>query len=138
MAVSFAQRLQRGPGKRTTVASRITPKTEVLTKPVQSAGEKLLKERMRDELYEIIPEVEPKYYTLDFMSAADMIAEGAPRYIVSASIKKGTDKIGTVDDPRLGSVEPNIRCSTCMQTGQHCPGHYGIISLPIPIIHPNH
>lgn len=41
---------------------------------------------------------------------------------------------GTVYDPKLGSVDSNIKCETCHETALKCIGHFGRIELNIPII----
>lgn len=48
-----------------------------------------------------------------------------------------TDKSGinSVNDPRSGTVGKNP-CNTCYMDSLRCPGHYGIIKLNVPIIHP--
>jgi len=40
-------------------------------------------------------------------------------------------------DPRLGVIEPGLRCKTCGQrVGKDgCPGHFGHIELAMPVIH---
>jgi len=40
-------------------------------------------------------------------------------------------------DPRLGVVEPGLRCKTCGQRvgKDKCPGHFGHIDLAMPVIH---
>jgi len=40
-----------------------------------------------------------------------------------------------VMDPRLGTLEPGQRCKTCGNTYLGCPGHFGHIELPTPVIH---
>ncbi|MFB0551014.1 MAG: DNA-directed RNA polymerase subunit A' [Nitrososphaeria archaeon] len=40
-----------------------------------------------------------------------------------------------VMDPRLGTLEPGQRCRTCGNTYLGCPGHFGNIELPVPVIH---
>ncbi|MCS7142336.1 MAG: DNA-directed RNA polymerase subunit A' [Aigarchaeota archaeon] len=40
-----------------------------------------------------------------------------------------------VMDPRLGTLEPGQRCKTCGNTYLSCPGHFGHIELPVPVIH---
>jgi len=40
-----------------------------------------------------------------------------------------------VMDPRLGTLEPGQRCKTCGNTYLGCPGHFGHIELPVPVIH---
>ncbi|GBC69941.1 DNA-directed RNA polymerase subunit beta' [archaeon HR01] len=41
----------------------------------------------------------------------------------------------SVMDPRLGTLEPGQRCKTCGNTYLSCPGHFGHIELPTPVIH---
>lgn len=41
----------------------------------------------------------------------------------------------SVMDPRLGTLEPGQRCKTCGNTYLGCPGHFGRIELPVPVIH---
>ncbi|MEW5759916.1 MAG: DNA-directed RNA polymerase subunit A' [Candidatus Thermoplasmatota archaeon] len=38
-------------------------------------------------------------------------------------------------DPRLGVIEPGLRCKTCGGKVDECPGHFGHIDLAMPVIH---
>src|SRR5660397_23205 len=38
-------------------------------------------------------------------------------------------------DPRLGVIDPGLRCKTCAQRAGECPGHFGHIELAAPVIH---
>lgn len=38
-------------------------------------------------------------------------------------------------DPRLGVIEPGLKCKTCGGKVDECPGHFGYIDLAMPIIH---
>jgi len=38
-------------------------------------------------------------------------------------------------DPRLGVIDPSLRCRTCGAKGGECPGHFGSINLARPVIH---
>jgi len=38
-------------------------------------------------------------------------------------------------DPRLGVIDPGLRCKTCGARGGECPGHFGHINLVRPVIH---
>jgi DNA-directed RNA polymerase subunit A' len=38
-------------------------------------------------------------------------------------------------DPRLGVIDPGLRCRTCAQRAGDCPGHFGHIELAAPVIH---
>ncbi|MGI5965072.1 MAG: DNA-directed RNA polymerase subunit A' [Candidatus Methanomethylophilaceae archaeon] len=38
-------------------------------------------------------------------------------------------------DPRMGVIEPGLRCKTCGCKVDECPGHFGHIDLALPVIH---
>ena len=38
-------------------------------------------------------------------------------------------------DPHLGVIEPGLRCKTCGNKVDECPGHFGHIDLAMPVIH---
>ena len=38
-------------------------------------------------------------------------------------------------DPRLGVIEPGLKCKTCGRKVDECPGHFGHIDLAMPVIH---
>ncbi len=42
---------------------------------------------------------------------------------------------GGVMDPRMGVVDPGIRCRTCGGTIGDCNGHFGFVELTKPIVH---
>ena len=41
---------------------------------------------------------------------------------------------GGLMDPRLGTIDPGLRCRTCNATVGECPGHFGYLELTKPII----
>ncbi|KAI1002707.1 DNA-directed RNA polymerase II subunit [Podosphaera aphanis] len=41
-----------------------------------------------------------------------------------------------LNDPRLGSIDRQFKCSTCDQNMSECPGHFGHIELAKPVFHP--
>jgi DNA-directed RNA polymerase subunit A' len=41
-------------------------------------------------------------------------------------------------DPKLGTIEPGQKCSTCGNRVGACPGHFGHIELARPVIHVGH
>ena len=43
---------------------------------------------------------------------------------------------GTVYDPRMGTTNPRLPCSTCRKNIWNCPGHFGMITLSRKIFHP--
>ena len=42
---------------------------------------------------------------------------------------------GGVMDPKLGVIDPGLRCRTCGQRLGVCQGHFGYIQLVRPVIH---
>lgn len=44
-------------------------------------------------------------------------------------------RTGGLSDPRMGSVDRNIKCYTCGGTMNDCPGHFGHIELSTPVYH---
>ena len=38
-------------------------------------------------------------------------------------------------DPRLGVIDPSLKCKTCGSKGGECPGHFGSINLARPVVH---
>lgn len=45
---------------------------------------------------------------------------------------------GGLMDPRLGVIDPGVRCRTCGGTIGECQGHFGVLELTKPIIHVNY
>ncbi|OIO22103.1 DNA-directed RNA polymerase subunit A' [Candidatus Micrarchaeota archaeon CG1_02_47_40] len=43
---------------------------------------------------------------------------------------------GGLVDPRLGVIDPGLKCKTCGGKLRSCPGHFGHIELVRPVIHP--
>jgi DNA-directed RNA polymerase subunit A' len=41
-------------------------------------------------------------------------------------------------DTRMGVIDPGLKCRTCGQTMENCPGHFGFISLAKPVLHVLH
>src|SRR3989338_6052119 len=42
---------------------------------------------------------------------------------------------GGVMDPRLGIIDPGLRCRTCGKSMGGCYGHFGYIELTRPVFH---
>jgi DNA-directed RNA polymerase beta' subunit/intein/homing endonuclease len=55
--------------------------------------------------------------------------------ITTPSPQGGSEKHrdGTPYDPRMGCLENSRPCATCQGNNISCPGHFGIIDLPIPV-----
>ena len=86
-----------------------------------------------EEVYEI------DEITFGILSAEEVIKMSVckidnPKLCNSNIDKSGA--YGTVYDPRLGTIENGVLCSTCSRTVWECPGHWGHIVLNEPVIHP--
>ncbi|KAJ2006648.1 DNA-directed RNA polymerase II core subunit rpo21 [Coemansia thaxteri] len=47
----------------------------------------------------------------------------------------GKPKVGGLLDPRMGTIDRNIKCQTCGESMGECPGHFGHITLAKPVFH---
>lgn len=43
---------------------------------------------------------------------------------------------GSVNCPRMGSMDRRVDCMTCINDNKDCPGHFGKIELPVPFYFP--
>lgn len=48
---------------------------------------------------------------------------------------KNLPKLDGPNDPALGPSDRRIRCATCRNSWFKCPGHTGVVRLPIPLYH---
>jgi len=70
----------------------------------------------------------------------DEIAKYSGDRVITNSQLGTTHKINdtnTLYDRRMGPITQGERCKTCNQTLAFCPGHFGRIELPLPVIHPD-
>ncbi len=67
----------------------------------------------------------------------DVIREVAKVRVVTSELydADGYPIEGGVMDPRLGVIDPGLKCRTCSGGVGDCPGHFGYIELAKPIIH---
>lgn len=72
--------------------------------------------------------------TLSVISAEDIAKYSA--CIVDKPTEDGDTPNGTLNDPKMGTMEQNVICTTCNQHIHTCPGHFGHVPLNIPIINP--
>ncbi len=42
----------------------------------------------------------------------------------------------TCNDPRMGTTDPCLLCTTCFQDWEHCPAHLGYVKLSTHFLHP--
>lgn len=64
------------------------------------------------------------------LSSADVAALSQCEITTPTGMKGVTN---TAYDHRLGVIDHAMKCRTCLQTTQNCPGHFGHISLPIGV-----
>ena len=68
--------------------------------------------------------------------SADDIKKMSVAEIVSTDTYSGNEPIiGGLFDSRMGVIENDKICKTCMQKNTFCPGHFGHIELAKPIFH---
>ncbi|OCF37907.1 DNA-directed RNA polymerase II subunit RPB1 [Kwoniella heveanensis BCC8398] len=44
-------------------------------------------------------------------------------------------KVGGLMDPKMGTIDRNFKCQTCLEGMAECPGHFGHIELARPVFH---
>src|SRR5256885_16986817 len=49
----------------------------------------------------------------------------------------GVPIVSGLMDGRVGTLEPRQKCKTCGNTASACPGHFGHIEVPQPLMHVN-
>jgi len=48
---------------------------------------------------------------------------------------RGVPNFGAINDPRMGTMEKEMKCFTCKGNQDECPGHFGHIELARPVYH---
>jgi DNA-directed RNA polymerase beta' subunit len=54
----------------------------------------------------------------------------------SLDIKDTSSAPGTLYDRKMGPIAESERCETCNQLLRDCPGHFGLVELPLPMPNP--
>ena len=69
--------------------------------------------------------------------SSEMLEKMAAGEILRADLydNDGFPAEGGVMDPRLGIVDPGLKCRTCGQSVGKCFGHFGYITLVRPVVH---
>lgn len=78
-----------------------------------------------------LPILEPESVVYSLFSHEEL--QNLAVFKVTKSTEEG---LRSVNDPRGGVVDNDKMCATCQSDNLTCPGHYGIIELYQPIIHP--
>ena len=79
----------------------------------------------------LLPELEVEFMSLSFFDSAELLKTGI------RINNGGSNGMGTVNDPKLGMINRDEACSTCMKTVVDCTGHTGVIKLNIKMYHPS-
>ncbi|GBG86864.1 hypothetical protein CBR_g42147 [Chara braunii] len=53
----------------------------------------------------------------------------------SETYDRGKPKLGGLSDPRLGTMDRQMKCETCGGSMADCPGHFGHLELAKPMFH---
>jgi DNA-directed RNA polymerase beta' subunit len=76
--------------------------------------------------------------TLSVMSAAEVNAMSVSKiYDINTYNANGEPVPYGINDDRMGTMDRDRHCKTCMGTQVDCPGHFGHIKLEKPVYHGN-
>ena len=70
------------------------------------------------------------------LSSDEILAQSVAE--ITSAKYNAEDPEGTVYDPRMGTIDPQTSCPTCSRDHKTCPGHFGHMVLPVPVVHPLH
>ena len=79
----------------------------------------------------------PRIVAMQFgiMSPAQIERMAAKVITDNTVYAKNLPRLNGPNDPALGPSDRRVRCATCANTWFGCPGHLGVIRLPIPVYH---
>ena len=79
----------------------------------------------------------PRIVAMQFgiLSPAEIEAVAAKVITDNTVYAKNLPRLNGPNDPALGPSDRRVRCATCQNTWFGCPGHLGVIRLPIPVYH---
>ena len=79
-----------------------------------------------------------KVDALDFSIASNAEVERQAVTTITASglYNKSVSRSGGLHDAALGAMDRGQPCATCGKDLFLCPGHTGVIKLPVPVLHP--
>lgn len=69
---------------------------------------------------------------MSYQQMKDAASVEITKTVPTKTVSGSTDMIGTVNDPRLGSIKVGTTCSECQNDYPKCPGHLGIIKINRP------
>ena len=79
----------------------------------------------------------PVIDTVDFavLSTEDVLTQSVVEVTETSLYTRGVPTTNGLNDLRMGTVDRRLRCSTCGESVNQCPGHMGHIRLPWPCYH---
>ena len=80
--------------------------------------------------------VRVKAVHLTLMSPEEIRAMSVTHVNVVKNYNKHLPVPGSVNCPRMGSMDRRVECTTCINDNKDCPGHFGKIELPAPFYYP--
>lgn len=122
--------------RRKKLAQKKEPIQDDFDKPVVKITNYIEKQKLTVDNF--IKENKIKNYSIDSITFSVIDKETIDKLSVCeiTNVNKNITNIYTTEDPRLGTIENYIQCSTCDRFNENCPGHPAIIRLPVKIIHP--
>ncbi|KAA6389256.1 MAG: DNA-directed RNA polymerase II subunit RPB1, partial [Streblomastix strix] len=69
------------------------------------------------------------------LSPDEILKNSVCKITLTRTTENGKPVVGGLNDPRLGTIDRNIRCATCKGSLLDCPGHFGHIELARPVYH---
>lgn len=80
--------------------------------------------------------VRVKAVHLTLMSPEEIRAMSVTHVNTVKNYNKHLPVPGSVNCPRMGSMDRRVECTTCINDNKDCPGHFGKIELPSPFYYP--
>jgi len=80
--------------------------------------------------------VRVKAVHLTLMSPEEIRAMSVTHVNTVKNYNKHLPVPGSVNCPRMGSMDRRVECTTCINDNKDCPGHFGKIELPAPFYYP--
>jgi DNA-directed RNA polymerase II subunit RPB1 len=76
-----------------------------------------------------------KHISFGILSPEEIIGNSVAKIEYVEMYENKQPKIGGLSDPRMGCVERNLKCYTCDEIINDCPGHFGHIELNAAMYH---
>ena len=74
-------------------------------------------------------------FNLGILSAEDVEALASKVVTEHAVYAKNLPRLNGPNDPALGPSDRRVRCALCKNSWFRCPGHLGVVHLPVPCYH---